>query len=70
MRLTFAENKAGYPPAWTGIVSVSARGSYNAGEYAVSMTGAVMFYFNQYATRLVGRRTLQLFYQRLVAVGD
>ena len=70
MHVSFSENKAGQPVAWIGTASLSARGAYNAGEYALSMTGGIMYYFNKFVSQQISRRTLHVFYHQLVAVGE
>jgi len=70
LKLVFSENKRDNPVLWTGAASVSGRGNYSVSLYAASMTGAVMYNFNQFATTNVNRRTLQSYYQRLASIGD
>ena len=70
LKLVFTENNKDNSVIWTGVASVSGRGSYHINQYAASMTGAIMYNFNQFATTNINRRTLQSYYQRLASVED
>ena len=70
LKLVFSENKKDNPLLWVGAATVNGRGSYPVNLYAASMTGAVMYNFNQYAAKNVDRRTLQSYYRQLASIGD
>lgn len=70
LKVVFSENKNDRAVIWTGAGAVSARGSYPAGMYSASLSGAVMYNFLQYVVHHVNNRMLQSYYSRLAVIGD
>ena len=70
MKITFTSNKNN-EMIWSATTTVSSRGNIPASEYAASLAGAAMYYFQRYSTTSgVNKRMLMAFYPRLAAAGE
>ena len=69
-KVTFSSNKNN-ELIWSASSSVSSRGNIPASEYAASLAGAAVYYFQRFSTTSgVSKRMLMAFYPRLAAAGE
>ena len=70
LKTTFTNNKTN-EMIWSASSTVSSRGNIPASEYAASLAGAAVYYFQRYSTTsAVSKRMLMAFYPRLAAAGE